>query len=327
MAVKDVAVGIDIGGTNTIFGFVDREGNILAEDRLKTTHYEDIEVFVAALYEKIIVTGQKISNGIDIKGFGIGAPMGNINKGTIEYSAGLPWKGIVPLAELFYKHTNLPVIVTNDANAAAVGEMIYGGAKGMKNFVVITLGTGLGSGFVIDGKLVYGHDGFAGEIGHTAIRPGPSNRECGCGRKGCLETYVSATGLKRTLLKIMADSMQPSELRKYSFNELDAEMIHEAAKRGDHLAKQAFEHTGRMLGFKLADVVAHTNPEAIFLFGGLALAKELIFEPAKEYMEENLLSIYKGKVKLLPSELSTQNAAVLGASSLIWSNIESQSEN
>jgi glucokinase len=201
--------------------------------------------------------------------------------------------------------------------------MIYGGAKGMKNFVVITLGTGLGSGFVIDGKLVYGHDGFAGEIGHTAIRPGPSNRDCGCGRKGCLETYVSASGLKRSLLKIMADSIEPSELRKYSFDELDAEIIHGAALRGDYLAKRAFTHTGRMLGFKLADVVAHTNPEAIFLFGGLALAKDLIFEPAKEYMEENLLSIYKGKVKLLASELSTQNAAVMGASSLIWSNIES----
>ena len=200
--------------------------------------------------------------------------------------------------------------------------MIFGGAKGMKNFVVITLGTGLGSGFVIDGKLVYGHDGFAGEIGHTAIRPGPSNRDCGCGRKGCLETYVSATGLKRSLLKIMADSIQPSELRKYSFDELDAEMIHDAAKRGDYLALRAFTHTGRMLGFKLADVVAHTNPEAIFLFGGLALAKDLIFEPAKEYMEENLLSIYKGKVKLLESQLSMQNAAVLGASSLVWANNE-----
>jgi glucokinase len=200
--------------------------------------------------------------------------------------------------------------------------MVYGGARGMKNFVVITLGTGLGSGFVIDGKLVYGHDGFAGEIGHTAIRPGPSNRDCGCGRKGCLETYVSATGLKRSLLKIMADSIQPSEMRKYSFDELDAEIIHDAAKRGDSLAIRAFKHTGQMLGFKLADVVAHTNPEAIFLFGGLALAKDLIFEPAKEYMEENLLSIYKGKVKLLESQLSTQNAAVLGASSLIWTEIE-----
>lgn len=323
MSTKQVVVGIDIGGTNTVFGLVDRDGNILAEDRLKTTHYDEAEVYVAALYEKIMVTRQKIAEEIEILGFGIGAPIGNTNKGTIEYAAGLPWKGIIPLADLFKRHTDLPVVVTNDANAAAVGEMIYGGAKGMKNFVVITLGTGLGSGFVIDGKLVYGHDGFAGELGHTAIRPGPSNRECGCGRKGCLETYVSATGLKRSLLKIMADSTQPSELRKYSFEELDAEIIHDAAKRGDFLAKRAFEHTGRMLGFKLADVVAHTNPEAIFLFGGLALAKDLIFEPAKEYMEENLLHIYKGKVKLLPSELSTQNAAVLGASSLIWSLKES----
>lgn len=318
MAKKQLVVGIDIGGTNTVFGFVDREGNILAEDRIKTAHYEKIEEYVAALYEKIMVTQLKIKDENEIIGFGIGAPMGNINKGTIEYPANLPWKGIIPLADVFKLHTNLPVNVTNDANAAAVGEMIYGGAKNMKNFVVITLGTGLGSGFVIDGKLLYGHDGFAGELGHTAIRPGPSNRECDCGRKGCLETYVSATGLKRTLLKIMADSIQPSELRKYSFDELDAELIHEAAKRGDNLAKRAFEHTGRMLGFKLADVVAHTNPEAIFLFGGLALAKELIFEPAREFMEENLLHIYKGKVKLLPSELSTQNAAVLGASSLIW---------
>lgn len=322
MAKNEVAAGVDLGGTNTVFGLVDRQGNILVEDSIKTTHYDEIEVFVAALFEKIQVCAAKIGDGIEIKGYGIGAPMGNINKGTIEHAAGLPWKGIVPIADEFHRHTGLPVIVTNDANAAAVGEMIYGGAKGMKNFVVITLGTGLGSGFVVDGKLVYGHDGFAGEIGHTAIRPGPSNRECGCGRKGCLETYVSATGLKRSLLKIMADSIKPSELRKYSFDDLDAEIIHTYAKKGDPLALRAFEHTGRMLGFKLADVVAHTNPEAIFLFGGLALAKDLIFEPAKEYMEENLLSIYKGKVKLLASELSTQNAAVLGASSLIWSELE-----
>ncbi len=319
MAKKEIAVGVDIGGTNTVFGFVDREGNLLAEGKTKTGEYDEIEVFVAALYEKISLAGQKLGDGYNVIGYGIGAPMGNINKGTIEHSAALRWKGIIPLAEIFHKHTELPVIVTNDANAAAVGEMIYGGAKGMKNFVVITLGTGLGSGFVVDGKLVYGQDGFAGEIGHTAIRPGECNRECGCGRKGCLETYVSATGLKRTLLKVMADSNQPSELRKLSFDELNAEIIHDAAKRGDYIAKRAFLHTGKMLGFKLADVVAHTNPEAIFLFGGLALAKDLIFEPAKLHMEENLLSIYKGKVKLLASELSVQNAAVLGASSLVWS--------
>ena len=322
MGKEKIAIGIDIGGTNTVFGFVNREGKILASDAIKTTHYAEIEVFIAALYEKIMVTAKKLGDSVEIVGYGIGAPMGNINKGTIEHSAGLPFKGIVPFVEIFNRHTSLPVIITNDANAAAVGEMIYGGAKDMKNFVVITLGTGLGSGFVIDGKLVYGHDGFAGEIGHTTIRPGQSNRDCGCGRKGCLEAYVSATGLKRSLLKIMADSLEPSALRKYSFEELDAEIIHDAAVAGDPIAKRAFLHTGRMLGFKLADVVAHTNPEAIFLFGGLALAEDLIFEPAKEYMEENLLSIYKGKVKLLASSLSTQNAAVLGASSLVWSALE-----
>lgn len=323
MNKEKVVVGIDIGGTNTVFGFVDRSGKILVEDQITTTHYDEPEVFVAALYEKMMITASRIGREVEILGFGIGAPMGNINKGTIEYPADLPWKGIIPLAEIFAKHTPLPVIVTNDANAAAVGEMIYGGARGMKNFVVITLGTGLGSGFVVDGKLVYGHNGFAGEIGHTSIRPGLSNRDCGCGRKGCLETYVSATGIKRTVLKILADRLEPSELRKFSFEELDSKKIYEAARRGDPIALRAFEHTGSMLGFKLADVVAHTNPEAIFLFGGLALAKELIFEPAQKYMEENLLYIYRDKVKLLPSELSTQNAAVLGASSLVWAGRES----
>ena len=323
MASRQIAVGIDVGGTNTVFGFVDREGNILGEDRIKTGQYDEIEVYVAALYEKIMVARQKITEDIEIIGFGIGAPMGNINKGTIEYAANLPWKGIVPLADVFRKHTDLPVVVTNDANAAAVGEMIYGGAKGMRNFVVITLGTGLGSGFVVNGKLLYGHDGFAGELGHTSVKPGTSNRDCDCGKKGCLETYVSAPGLKRTLFKIMADSNKQSDLRNYAFNNLDAEQIHQAAKNGDQLAKRAFEQTGMILGFKLADLVAHTNPEAIFLFGGLAQAKELIFEPAKKAMEENLLYIYRGKVKLLPSQLSTQNAAVLGASSLIWSLRES----
>jgi glucokinase len=322
MGKEHVVVGIDIGGTNTVFGIVARTGNILAEDHITTTHYDEPEVFVAALYEKILITLAKVGKDIEVLGFGIGAPMGNINKGTIEYPADLPWKGIIPLSDIFARHTPLPVIVTNDANAAAVGEMIYGGARGMKNFVVITLGTGLGSGFVVDGKLVYGHDGFAGEIGHTSIRPGQSNRDCGCGRKGCLETYVSATGLKRTVLKIMADKLVDSELRTLSFEELDSKKIYDAARRGDPIALRAFEHTGAMLGYKLADVVAHTNPEAIFLFGGLALAKDLIFEPAKKHMEENLLYIYRDKVKLLPSELSTHNAAVLGASSLVWSEIE-----
>ena len=323
MIKKKLAVGIDIGATNTVFGFVDREGNILIEDKLKTASYVKIEDFVAALYGKISIATRKIGKGYEIFGFGIGAPMGNINKGTIEYSAGLPWKGVVPLADVFHRHTDLPVIVTNDANAAAVGEMIYGGAKRMKNFVVITLGTGLGSGFVVDGKLMYGHGGFAGELGHTPVRPEPSERECGCGKKGCLETYVSATGLTRTFVKILADSRQPSKFRKQNLEEIDAEKIFNAAKKGDKLAMKAFHDTGKILGYKLADVVAHTEPEAIFLFGGLAMAKDLIYKPAKKYMEEYLLSIYKGKVKILQSELSTQNAAVLGASSLVWSDMES----
>lgn len=326
MTKEKIVAGIDIGGTNTVFGLVDRSGRIIVSDQISTRDYNEPEPFVAALYEKVMDTARKEGLADAIIGFGVGAPMGNINKGTIEYPADMPWKGIIPLADIFARHTPLPVIVTNDANAAAVGEMIYGGARGMRNFVVITLGTGLGSGFVVDGKLVYGHDGFAGEIGHTMIRPGLSNRDCGCGRKGCLETYASATGLKRTVLKIMADRLEPSELRKHSFEELNAKMIYEAAQRGDPIALEAFEHTGAMLGFKLAEVVAHTNPEAIFLFGGLALAGDQIFAPAKRHMEENLLYIYKGKVKLLSSELSLQNAAVLGASSLVWMIEEAEKE-
>ena len=320
MPVKDLAVGVDIGGTNTVFGFVDRKGHILAEGHLKTSQYKDIEGFAAALYGKITTAGRGISSEFKIRGFGIGAPMGNINKGTIEYPAGLPWKGIFPFAEIFHRHTSLPVIVTNDANAASVGEMIFGGAKGMKNFVVITLGTGLGSGFVVDGKLVYGHTGFAGELGHTPVRPESSGRECGCGKKGCLETYVSATGLTRTLIKILADSREKSNLRKYSIEKLDSKIIYEAAKKGDPLALRAFERTGRLLGYKLADVVSLTNPEAIFLFGGLALAGDMLFKPAIESMEENMLDIYRGRVKVLSSQLNAKNAAVLGAGSLIWTN-------
>ncbi|HOU95980.1 MAG TPA: ROK family protein [Bacteroidales bacterium] len=322
MSVIKVAAGIDIGGTNTIFGLVDRDGKVLAEGCLKTTDYPLAEKFVETVYNNIMSLTGKTGYDAELTGFGMGAPMGNIYRGTIEYPAGLPWKGITPLVALFKKYTTLPVIITNDANAAAIGEMIYGGAKGMKDFVVLTLGTGLGSGFVANGKLIYGNDGFAGELGHTTVKPGFSERECGCGKKGCLETYVSATGLKRTLLKVMADSLEPSVLRKMSFEELDSKIIYEAAVNGDPLAKRAFEYTGKILGIKLADLVAHTGPEAIFLFGGLALAKEFIFGPAKKYMEENLLHIYRGKVKLLPSQIEAKNAAVLGASSLVWSELE-----
>ncbi len=316
------ALGIDIGGTNTDFALVDRDGKILVEDRISTKSFKEVEVYLGALNEKVRLACRRLPDKCDVVGIGIGAPMGNINKGTIEQSADLPWKGIVPLAELIKVHTKLPVLVTNDANAAAIGEMVYGGAQGMKNFVVITLGTGLGSGFVVNGELLYGEDGFAGEVGHTIVRPGRTNRECGCGRLGCLETYVSATGITRTLQKILADSIKPSTLRSYSPNDMTSMHISEAALAGDELALLAFEHTGEMLGFKLADMVAHTNPEAIFLFGGLALSKGLIFEPAKRHFEENLLSIYKDKVKLLPSQLNSRNAAVLGSSALAWDQFE-----
>ncbi|MGQ9621649.1 MAG: ROK family protein [Bacteroidales bacterium] len=322
MAVRKVAAGIDIGGTNSVFGLVDRDGNVLTGGLVKTAQYPVPEKFVEKIYREIISSLADIKPEAELAGFGIGAPMGNINKGTIEYPAGLPWKGITPLADFFRQYTNLPVIVTNDANAAAVGEMIYGSAKGMKDFVVLTLGTGLGSGFVVNGRLVYGNDGFAGELGHTTIKPGFSERECGCGKKGCTETYVSATGLKRTLVKILANSLKPSNLRKYTFEELDSKLIYKEAVKGDPLALEAFYYTGKMLGIKLADLVAHTSPEAIFLFGGLAHAGELIFEPARKSMEENLLSIYRGKVKILPSGLEENNAAVLGASSLVWSELE-----
>jgi len=316
--MKKVALGIDIGGTNTDLAFVDRDGSFIADDRLSTSSFPQPEVFVAALAEKAKLMRKNLAEPVEIIGIGIGAPMGNINKGTIEEPADLPWKGITPLADLLREHIDLPILVTNDANADAVGEMVYGGAKGMKNFAVITLGTGLGSGIVVDGKLLYGQDGFAGEVGHTIVRPGRSNRECGCGRFGCLETYVSATGLKRTLFKIMSDSIEDSELRDMSFNKMTSLDIADAAERGDVLAKRAFEHTGEMLGLKLADLVAHTNPEAIFLFGGLTLAKGLIMEPTVRAFHENLLSIYRGKVKLLASGLNSKNSAVLGAAALAW---------
>lgn len=322
MTKRQIAAGIDIGGTNTVFGLVGREGEILTRGIIRTGDFERIEDFVATLYEKINDALGKAGSEAGMAGYGIGAPMGNINKGIMEYPSNLPWKGILPLSALFAEHTTLPVTVTNDANAAAVGEMIYGGAKGMKNFVIITLGSGLGSGFVIDGRPVYGASGFAGELGHTAVRQGSSGRICGCGRRGCLETYVSAGGIRRTVMEIMADSITDSSLRNISFNDISSKMIYQAALSGDPIALQAFEYTGKILGCKLADLVAHTDPGAIFLFGGLAEAKDLIFEPTQKYMEENLLSIYRGRVKLLPSQLSTQNAALLGAASLVWANKE-----
>ncbi|MFW5656311.1 MAG: ROK family protein [Bacteroidota bacterium] len=318
--MKEVVIGIDIGGTYTKYGIVDRNGVALAESYTSTDQFNDINSYLDNLQAEIENTMTDISEEIDIKGIGIGAPNGNYYHGTIEQAPNLKWKGIVPFVELFKKYYNLPMVLTNDANAAALGEMIYGGAKEMKNFVVITLGTGLGSGLVVNGELVYGHDGFAGELGHVTIIPG--GRMCSTGRRGSLETYVSANGIKRTVFALLADSIEDSEFRDITFNQLTSAMISDAAKRGDKIALEAFDYTAKILGRALSDTVEHLSPEAIFLFGGLAKAGDLIFEPTKKYLEENLLPIFRNKVKLIPSQIHEANAAVLGASALAWKELE-----
>jgi glucokinase len=319
--MREVVLGIDVGGTFTKFGIVDKEGICLKENFTGTDKHNDFEKFLEHLSFEIHQLIVSLHEPISLKGIGIGAPNGNYYKGTIEHATNLNWKGIVPFVEKFQSYfPGLPMVLTNDANAAAIGEMIYGGARGMKDFIVITLGTGLGSGIVVNGNIVLGHDGFAGELGHFNVKY--KGRTCGCGKRGCLETYVSATGIKRTIFKLLSERMDKSELRDISFNDLTAKMISEAALRGDVIALEAFLLTGRVLGEKLADAVAFSSPEAIFIFGGLAKAGKLIFEPTHKYMEENLLPIYRGKIKLLPSQLHDANAAVLGASALAWKELE-----
>jgi glucokinase len=314
--MKEIAVGIDIGGTNTIIGMVDRDGKCIHEKSFRTGEFKGFEEYLKKLAESITEMSTEIGKDYKIQGIGIGAPNGNFYEGTIEEAPNLPWKGKVHFVDEFRKLLDYPMVLTNDANAAAIGEMIYGAAKGMKNFIMITLGTGLGSGFVVNGELIYGGTGFAGELGHIIVNP--QGRHCGCGRIGCLETYVSATGIKRTVYKMLADYMFESELKDIPFNELNGKMITDAAQRNDQVALAAFEHTGKMLGEKLADAVAIMSPEAIFMFGGLSLAGDLIFKPTIEHMEKNLLEVFKGTVKVLPSGLQNVNIAVYGASALIW---------
>lgn len=317
---RQVALGIDIGGTNTTFGFIDREGNYIADGNIETQKHEDINDYLKELYLEIEKVLDPLRNELDLIGIGIGAPNGNYYKGSIEFAPNLRWHDVIPLCDMIKEYyPQLPVYLTNDANAAAIGEMIYGGAKGMKNFIMVTLGTGLGSGFVANGQLIYGSDGFAGELGHVIVSP--NGRQCGCGRNGCLETYVSATGVKRTAYKMMAKYNYPSELRTVPFNEMTAKMVSEAAQKGDMIAINTFKYTGKMLGEALANAVAITSPEAIFLFGGLAKAGNLLFEPTKDHMEMNLLKIFSNKVKLLPSQLD-KNAAIYGASALVWSELK-----
>ena len=307
------SIGIDIGGTNSMMGIVDKMGNILFEAELITNDYELIEDFADACYKLLYPEINKLGFQ-EFRGIGIGAPNGNYYQGTIEFAPNLRWKGVVPLAKIFSQKFNLNTTVTNDANAAAIGEMMHGAAKGMNDFIMVTLGTGVGSGFVANGKMMYGHDGFAGELGHTiAVRDG---RLCGCGRKGCLETYTSATGIVRTANEFLETKTISSSLR--NLTTITSKNIYDAAVKVDFLSLEIFEFTGKILGQSLADAFAITSPEAIILFGGLAQAGKFIFEPTRKYMEQNLLKIYQGKVKLLPSELKESDAAILGAASLIW---------
>lgn len=319
MSKTKVAVGIDIGGTNTAFGFVENSGKIIYESSIPTYADKNADQLFERLFADITKEFSQFENAYEMIGIGIGAPNANYYKGTVELPPNLNW-GMVNVVELVKKFSPLPCAITNDANAAAIGEMLFGAAKWMKNFVVITLGTGLGSGIVVNGNLVYGADGFAGEIGHTIVDP--NGRECGCGRKGCLETYASATGIRRTVQELIATTNLPSELRSVCFENLTAKAIADAANKGDKLALASFDFTAKILGRKLADTVAHLSPEAIILFGGLALAGDLIIAPTKHAMEKHLLNIFKNKVKIIPSALPGGSAAVLGSSALIWNELK-----
>jgi glucokinase len=313
--MKEVVAGIDIGGTNTVFGLVDRSGMILAHGSLKTTDYPEVLDFVSA----VTVALNKLAAGntdLKLSGIGIGAPNANYHKGTIELAPNLAWKGIVPLADLMRKKIDVPVSITNDANAAAMGEMIFGGAKNMKDFIILTLGTGLGSGIVINGEVVYGHTGFAGELGHTIVVPG--GRDCGCGRQGCYETYASASGLVRTVLYMLSEMREKSSLRDIQPSELTSKIIAEAASKNDPVAVEALDYTAEIMAFGIVNAIGFSSPEAVFLFGGLAQAGEMLFAPVRKYVDENVQPIFKGTVKILPSGIPETNAAVLGAAALAW---------
>jgi glucokinase len=324
--IKRFSIGIDIGGTNTAIGIVDEDGNVSFKGGIDTPGHGDIARYVKDLAAEVteMAKNLKLSNpDCEILGIGIGAPNGNYYSGTIEFAPNLSFRGVIHIVDLLkkefpeYKY----IALTNDANAAAIGEMIYGGAKGMRNFVMYTLGTGVGSGIVVNGDLVYGHDGFAGECGHTTLIPG--GRLCGCGALGHLEAYCSASGMKRTAFELLAKyNGVNSILANYSFKDLTSKVIYDAAIKGDEIALEVFEITGKYLGMGMATTVHHLSPEAIFLFGGPTAAGDLIFKPAKASLEENLLPIFKNKIKLLPSRLSHGDAAIVGASALVWKEIE-----
>ncbi len=309
--------GVDIGGTGTKFGIVDNLGNVLSSDTMSTRGHADIHAYIDELYDKLMILIDKVGGVGRIKGIGVGAPNGNVYTGTIEYAPNLPWKGIIPLAKLIQDKFKLPVKLTNDANAAAVGEMTYGAAKGMKNFILIALGTGVGSGIVAGGELIYGHDGMAGELGHTIIIP-DGRIHPGTGKKGSLESYASATGVATSAVEILNTTDRPSTLRNIPIDKIDSKAVFEAATAGDEVAKEVFEYTGRILGISLANFIMFSSPEAIILFGGLTKAGDLILKPTREHMEANLIEVFQNKIKILVSHLKESDAAILGASALMW---------
>ena len=315
--MEQLAIGIDIGGTGTKFGIVDKEGNVLFSSDMSTRGFDTIEAFIEELHKKVQPLIDNVGGTGRIRGIGVGAPNGNFYTGTIEYAPNLPWKGIIPLAKLIQDEFKLPVIVTNDANAAALGEMKYGAAKDMNDFIMITLGTGVGSGIVANGNLIYGHDGFAGELGHVIVIPDGRNHEGTC-KKGSLESYASATGVRNTAIELLENSNTPSLLRAIPKEELDSKKVYDAAMAGDQLAKDIFDYTGKILGLALANFVMFSSPSAIILFGGLTKAGDLILKPTREHMEANLIQVFQNKVKILVSHLKESDAALLGASALAW---------
>lgn len=314
---QPLAIGIDIGGTGTKFGIVDRDGNVLFSGEMSTKKHKEIEGFIDEMHVHLGELIEKAGGIGRIRGIGVGAPNGNFYTGTIEYAPNLPWSGIIPIAKMMSDKFQLPVTLTNDANAAAIGEMMYGAAKGMRDFIMITLGTGVGSGIVANGQLIYGHDGFAGELGHTIVIPDGRMHQ-GTGKRGSLESYASATGVRLTALEMLENSTEDSLLRTADKETLDSKVVYDAAIKGDKLAIEIFEFTGKILGLALANAVMFSSPEAIILFGGLTKSGDLILNPTRRHMEENLIQVFQNKVKILVSHLKESDAAILGASALAW---------
>jgi len=315
---KNYVVGIDIGGTNTVIGIVDQQGNIMETSSVKTGEYARVEDYVEAVCDVLLLLIKAYGGTEKFRGIGIGAPNGNYYRGTIEEAPNLPWKGVIHLAQMFKERTGIPAALTNDANAAALGEMAYGATRGMKDFIMITLGTGVGSGIVVNGQMLYGHDGFAGELGHVCVDRSPEARVCGCGRKGCLEAYCSATGVARTAREILSMTNEDSLLRELPSEQITSKDVYDAAIKGDKIAIEIFRRTGEILGRSIADFIAFSSPEAIVLFGGLTKAGDFIMKPIQDALDSNIMPIFKGKAQLLVSKLKDADAAVLGASALGW---------